>query len=102
MTFVRICAIFIKSRPDRGENSTAYTTPSCDYQQKSDKQREMRLNATDRAHDIRNMTDASPTSSAKIQHLLPGLDENIVQTTKDTSSKLASERIPYSILDFCT
>lgn len=28
ITFVRFFAIVIRSRPDRGENSTAYTIPS--------------------------------------------------------------------------
>ncbi len=28
MTFVRFLAMLIRSRPDRGENSTAYTMPS--------------------------------------------------------------------------
>lgn len=47
------------------------------------------------------MTDARTTGSAKVQNLLARLDVNVIETSEDTSSKLAPERIPHPVLGFC-
>ncbi len=55
---------------------------------------------THRTDDISDMGDTSTTGSTKVKDLLAWLDENTVETAKDTCSELASEGVPYTILDF--
>jgi len=45
------------------------------------------------------MANTRATCGTKIQHLLAGGDEDIVQTTENASSKLATERVPHPVFD---
>lgn len=44
------------------------------------------------------MTDTRSTGSTKVQNLRTGLDEDVVQATKDTGRELTPERIPHPVL----
>src|SRR5882757_3188742 len=54
---------------------------------------------THRPNNISNMANTRTTCGTKVQHLLARGDEDVVQTTEDTSSKLAAERIPDPVFD---
>lgn len=97
MTFVLFFAMLMRSRPERGENSTAYTTPS--YKSVSESHRKKKTTKrTYRTNDIRNMAHTRPTRSTKVQNLRTRLDKNIIQPTKHPRRQLAPKGIPNPIL----
>lgn len=51
-----------------------------------------------RSYDVGDVADTSSAGCTKVQHLGTGCDEDFIETTKDTSSQLASERIPHAVL----
>jgi hypothetical protein len=60
------------------------------------------LNSVDaafRADDIGNMRDGGSGSGAQVKDLASGLHVDVVYTTQDTGCQLASEGIPYTVLD---
>lgn len=93
---MRFLAMPIRSRPDRGENSTAYTTPSWKTGEDTPT---IQTRCTYGSYDIRYVTDRRSTSGTEVQDLLARLDEYMVHTAKDTSSQLRTEGVPHTVLD---
>lgn len=59
------------------------------------------LNSVDgprRSYEISDMTDGCPTGGTEIQHFRSRAHVDVVETTEDTSSQLATEGIPYTVL----
>ena len=60
------------------------------------------LNGVDvagRSDDISDVTDGGTASSTEVEDLGAGLHVDVVQTTQDTSSKLATEGVPDTVFD---
>ena len=60
---------------------------------------EEQLRETDRPDDVRNVRHRRSRGGAKVEDLLSRCNVDVIETSEDTGSKLASERIPYAILD---
>ena len=59
------------------------------------------IHSTFRTNNISNMGNGSTRGSTEIKDLLARSNVNMVNTTKDGSSKLRSERIPYTVFNLC-
>lgn len=57
------------------------------------------VDSSGRSDNISDVADGGTAGSAEIENLGTGLDEDIVETTKDTGSQLGTERIPHTVFD---
>lgn len=57
------------------------------------------VDVTVRADDIGDVTDGGTAGSTQIEDLAARLHVDVVETTQDTSGKLAAERVPHTVLD---
>src|SRR4051812_13154473 len=53
-----------------------------------------------RANNIGNVRNRCSRCGTKVENLGTRLDEDLIHTTKNTSSKLTSERVPYTVFYF--
>lgn len=90
--------MLIRSRPDRGENSTAYTTPSYEARRHLQQYERRRNENTHGTHDICDMAHTRTARGTQIQDLLPRRNENIIHPTQHTRRQLTPERVPHPIL----
>lgn len=87
-------ATLIRSLPERWENSTAYTSPSCTV---CDHMSADHV-TTHRPYDIRNMRHSCARGCPQIKHFGTRLDMDFLHTSKNGSGQLAAKWVPYTIL----
>ncbi|KAM3068761.1 hypothetical protein ACMFMG_012213 [Clarireedia jacksonii] len=59
-----------------------------------------RKDCSGRSNNIGNVRNRGSRCGTKVEDLSTRLDEDLVHTTKNTSSKLTSERVPYTVFYF--
>ena len=61
----------------------------------------MTFKTTYRSNNVSNVRDRRSGSSTEVQDFFARGNVDVIQTAKDTGSKLGSERIPHSVLGLC-